>query len=488
MANDVGKLRLHRRWSLAISLGLALLSLTLAARMFVNRPLPPLRMSAGAEGTRRQAVAEMLTRHAAREGLRITLSTNAGSEEALRQLKAGQIDVALVSNGVVIPGDDELAVLAVTQVEAVHLLLRSEIAAASTVIDGVRGKRVNLGQPGSSEALLSREILQFAQLTVTSEQQQGDIVATEFGKPELLDMCHAIMAASGAEKDRLIRELPDALILLDSPPSAVARQLIEAADYRIAALPATHAFLLDNLQESSNERTTLQREFLEPSRIPKHSYFGHRALPETDCETVGMRLLIVARQDIDPAAVRVLMATLFESELAHRLSPLSPRDVANPYPIHEAAIAYLDRDKPVAVDKVLEWLSNGLSVFGAFGAGALSLYSLLRTRAARHPSDYYDSIRKVEELAGTLDQDPTTGITASELLCDLDERLVKLRQNLIEDICEGRIKGEQLIANILALLNDVRDGLQVRQHELTRLEAHSERSLGRLAAKNARAA
>ena len=33
---------------------------------------------------------------------------------------------------------------------------------------------------------------------------------------------------------------------------------------------------------------------------------------------------------------------------------------------------------------------------------------------------------------------------------------LKLRQYLIEDICEGRIKGDQIIANILVLLKDTR--------------------------------
>jgi len=484
----VGRLRVKRKLSVAISLGLALLSLTLAARMFIDRGVPPLRISAGPAGTRRHAVAEMLARHAARNGLSISLSTNAGAEESLRRLNSGQLDVALVSNGVTVPHDDDLTVLAVTQVEAVHLLLRAEIASAPSVIEGIRGKRVNLGQPGSSEALLSREILKFARLRVRSPQQAGDIVATEFGKPELQAKCQAILAASGDEREQLIRDLPDALILLDAPPSSVARQLIEAADYRLSPLPATNAFLLENLQESSNQSTVLQREFLEPATIPKHSYFGQRALPEVDCETVGIRLLLVTRKNAPAAAIKSLMTTLFESELTHRLNPLSPREVANPYPIHEAAIAYLDRDKPVAVDKVLESLSNGLSVFGAFAAGVLSLYGLLRTRTARQPSDYYDSIRKIEELARTLDQDPATAATACELLDDLDERLSKLRQNLIEDICEGRIKGEQLIANILALLNDVRGGLQIRIQELPRVDAQSARSPGRLSAKSTRSA
>lgn len=484
----MGRLRIKRKLSVAISLGLALLSLTLVARMFIEHGIPSLRMSAGPAGTRRHAVAEMLTKHAARNGLSITLSTNAGAEESLRRLKSGQLDVALVSNGVIVPDDDELAVLAVTQVEAVHLLLRAEIAAAPSVIEGIRGKRVNLGQPGSSEALLSREILKFARLRVRSPQQAGDIVATEFGKSELQAQCQAILAAKGDQREQLIRNLPDALILLDAPPSSVAGHLIEAADYRLSPLPATNAFLLDNLQESSNQNTVLQREFLEPATIPKHSYFGRRALPESDCETVGIRLLLVARKNVPAAAIKSLMTTLFESELTHRLSPRSPREVANPYPIHEAAIAYLDRDKPVAIDHVLEWLSNGLSVFGAFGAGALSLYGLLRTRSTRHPADYYDSIRKVEELARSVEFETDRGGSSLELLRDLDGQLVKLRQNLIEDICDGRIQGDPLIANILALLNDVRGGLQARERKLQRLEVITAQPSHRIPAKNMRPA
>jgi hypothetical protein len=188
---------------------------------------------------------------------------------------------------------------------------------------------------------------------------------------------------------------------------------------------------------------------------------------------VGARLLVVARKDAPASAVQALMATLFNSALTHRLAPLSPREVANPYPIHEAAIAYLDREKPVAIDSVLDWLSNGLSILGAFSAGALSLYSILRTRSARGPSDYYDAIHKVEQLAQTIDPETTNGISPREYLRHLDDRLVKLRQDLIEDICEGEIKGEQLILSILTLLKDARENLHGREFELTRVEVQT---------------
>ena len=79
--------------------------------------------------------------------------------------------------------------------------------------------------------------------------------------------------------------------------------LVEAADYRIVPLPATRAFLLDNLQNSHAETTVVEREFLEPTLIPLHSYFATHGFPAADCETVGVRLLIVARKSVSAAAL-----------------------------------------------------------------------------------------------------------------------------------------------------------------------------------------
>jgi hypothetical protein len=153
------------------------------------------------------------------------------------------------------------------------------------------------------------------------------------------------------------------------------------------------------------------------------------------------------------------MKTIFEGEFAHRIQPTSPRDIATPYSIHPAAVAYLDRDKPLIVNSVLEWLSKGLSIFGAFSAGALSLYSLLWRTKSRNPSHYFTEIRGVEQLSLTANADSVAQIQQRELKKHLDERLVMLRHDLLEDICECRIKGDQVISNILMLLKDARRSL-----------------------------
>ena len=243
-------------------------------------------------------------------------------------------------------------------------------------------------------------------------------------------------------------------------PSQVAQLVIEAADYQIVPIPATRAFLSDNLQDSHAKTTVLQREYLERTVIPMNSYFTTRGYPAEDCETFGARLLVVAHKRVTARAVQRLTKTLFEGQISHRLQLKSPREVATPYAIHPAALAYLDRDKPLLViNKAMEWFSKGLSIFGAFSAGALSLYSLLRRKKARTPAQYFAAIRKLESTGLNGIVDSGTATHSNELVRELDCRLLKLRQDLIEDICEGRIKGDQVIANILTLLKDARRNL-----------------------------
>jgi len=150
------------------------------------------------------------------------------------------------------------------------------------------------------------------------------------------------------------------------------------------------------------------------------------------------------------------MEALFEGEFARRTLPRSPRELATPFAIHPAAEDYFDRDKPLAIGPVVEWASNGLSFFGAFSAGALSFYGLLRRKKIRKPSDYFAEIRQIEQIARGASLDAAVPSQPSELANYLQDRLLGLRRDLIEDICDGRIKGDQVIANILSLINDTR--------------------------------
>jgi len=443
-----------RKFTLLCSIALAALSLFLAVRWWMHETPSTLQMSAGPAGTRRHAVAEYLCNQAAKHDLTIDLATNAGAEDCLNQIKSGELDAAIVSNGLTVPNDDDIVVLGALQLEALHVLVRKEMAGAP-LFETIRGKRLNIGEQGSTERLLALELLEFGRLRLPSDDNAGDVIVTEHTKGALFAKSQAILAASGDDKQALIDELPDCLVVLATLPSTLVQSLVEAAEYQLVPVPATRAFLLDNLQNSEGSTTVVQREFLEPTAIPAHSYYSTHAFPATDCETVGVRLLVIARADVPAKDIRPLMLTLFEGELLHRLHTQSPRAVASPYAMHAGAQAYLDRDKPLVINRVMEWASQGFSALGAFGAGALSLYGLLRHRKARK-IDYFGEIRKVEQITVAATLEAQGSQPSLELIHHLDERLLKLRQELIEDICEGRINGEQRISNILALLKDAR--------------------------------
>ncbi len=437
----------------------AALGLSQAAPMFLPRELPVLRISAGPAGTRRHQVASYLSRAASHDGVLLQLETNAGSEASLEALRAGTLDAAIVSNGVVVPSDDAVMVLGAIQVEAVHILVRAPYTTGRSVAEAVRGRRVNIGVKGSTERLLAHDFLRFGRLRLPTATDPGDLVPTEFSRSELIERASRIRQATGASREALIAALPDCLVVLDATPSSVVQTLVEVADYHLLPIPSTRAYLADTLQDTDVASTVILREFLEPTTIIKNSYVGRDVLPSTDLETLGVRLLLVAREDAPAEAIQPLMKALFEGEFARRIHTKSPRDLASPYAIHPEAIEYLDRNKPLPINDMVEHAEQTFSLFGAFIALALSAYGLVGRKKVRKPSDYFTEIRKIEQMARGGEIDATAPLQPNDLRQYLDGRLQTLRQELIADICEGRIKGDQVITNTLTLLNDARVGL-----------------------------
>ena len=90
-------------------------------------------------------------------------------------------------------------------------------------------------------------------------------------------------------------------------------------------------------------------------------------------------------------------------------------------------------------------------------------------------------IRKVELIARGAEVDGQAPVAPDDLRRYLDDRLQTLRRELIEDICEGRIKGDQVLTNILALLNDTRAGLRRESVSTAAEDGHPDVQLRRVA-------
>src|SRR5262249_21008062 len=144
-----------------VALGLTAIGLAVFFALHDPRERPVhLRLTAGQEEGTRHRIAQELRREAARRGLFIDVRPMAGSSDALRAVEAGQVDAALVQGGLEMRDSPVLRQVATLHVEPLHLLVKEEIhRAVARSLAGLRGKVVNLGEPGSGSRLLATDVL-----------------------------------------------------------------------------------------------------------------------------------------------------------------------------------------------------------------------------------------------------------------------------------------------------------------------------------------
>jgi hypothetical protein len=92
-------------------------------------------------------------------------------------------------------------------------------------------------------------------------------------------------------------------------------------------------------------------------------------------------------------------------------------------------------------------------------SGAIAFYSFLRLRNLKRFEDYYREIWQIEMIARGLEEDTAAPADAPSLQSYLEGRLTTLKCNVLQDFAAGGMKGEALMAGIIALINDTRESL-----------------------------
>lgn len=434
-----------------------------------------LRVSAGRPGSRRYQIAQALRDTAAPSGLHLHLVSTAGSEDALAQVNSGMLDAAWVSSGLVSSHHENIREVAQFQTEPMHLLLRPDLADQPGLLrHALQGKRINLGEPGSSAYALAQELLAFTHL-----QPGQHFTPMNLGTDELLQQAQVIQQSTGTVRQHKLQAMPDAILLVASMPSRVARMLIEVADYRVVTLPFGRAFILNNVKDETKLNSTLDHNYMEQTVIPAGTYLGSVPTPQKDCETIGLKLILVANKHVPPHAIFRLMGKVFDGEFARRIKPISPTESASPYDIHLGALAYLNRNKPYLLNDLMEMGKKVMSAFGLFSAGALSFFALLRTKKNKSAGDYLQEIRQIDLIARGIISDSQAPKDAKALVQYLDNRLAKLKSELIHDCCNKKFKNEMMLLNILTILVDTRKQLTTllsKEDEPTILQVASARA------------
>jgi hypothetical protein len=129
------------------------------------------------------------------------------------------------------------------------------------------------------------------------------------------------------------------------------------------------------------------------------------------------------------------------------------------FPRHPGTELYLHRHDPLLTPEAVFRFGTLAGGLGAFCSGAIAVYGFLRLRKLRRFESYYREIRQIEMIARGLEDDPSAPSNVQSLRAHLERRLTALKCKVLDDFADGGLRGEGLMAGIIALINDTRESL-----------------------------
>jgi TRAP-type uncharacterized transport system substrate-binding protein len=429
----------------------------------------------------RQILGRRLAAEATKHRMVIDLSSRTlASLEALHAInERNPIDFGLVPGGVGGPARfPNVRQVAALGTDPLHVMVRPELlAAAAQSLSALRGKRVNCGPKVSGLRVLVHDVLRFAGLEPPTESAAGDYVDLSVSSQDLLAQLERISSLSPAERAETIAKLPDAVIFLSPLPSLLARRLVSTAGYRLVPLPFTEAYALDrlNLQnaQGTSDAEAIDRASIVVSKIPQDLYGTDPAVPPEACETLGTRLLLVAHVTTDTEAIARLLEVVYESPFTGLIQAQPLREQVPPFELHAGTELFLRRRQPFLTPELMSQLGRLLGGIGAFASGLVGLYGFLRILQLRRFEAYYHEIRRIVLVSRGQATDPSAPADPAARRAHLLDRLDDLKSEAVRDFAEGGLRGEGLLAGVVALINDTRNSLHADDRPRPRGQAAS---------------
>jgi TRAP-type uncharacterized transport system substrate-binding protein len=441
------------------ALGFAALALYFAIQIS-KKPHHQLRM--GTTSTRRlRALAFRIAREGERSGLDIEVSREEHSaEEALELVDGRALDFALVPGGVEAKGLGNVRQVAALDMDPLHLLVKQEFfPEVSRGLGALKGRSVNLNVAGGIAHALGEGLLKFAKLTPPDGRGAGDFTPVYLSDEEMIDRLDAIAQRPAGERSPLVAALPDAAFTVSPLPSVAAERLVTVAGYRLVSLPLADAFALALNRSRELSEAHARTPHLYSALIPAFLYNTDPPVPATPCQTIGVRLVVVAHRDTDSKAVAELLKIMNEAPLVGLLQPSKVDEQTAEFELHPGTLQYMRRNDPVLTPQLLAHLGSALGGVGAFTGGMVALYGLWRLLRLRKVESYYQELRRIELVARGAEVDPDAPLDPAERIAYLEGRLTEIKCRALEDFATGDLRGEGALQGIVALVNDTRNSL-----------------------------
>jgi TRAP-type uncharacterized transport system substrate-binding protein len=458
MTESIQPVRSESRRRAWLAGGLAVAAFGIAFALLVGKSSPPARhisVTAGFEGTTRSLVAHVLAYELKQRGLHADVVTSASTSDELAHVNANEIDFALVSGAFRHRGFPNVREVASLFPEALHLLVKSELAAqVGASLAGLRGLRVDLGPRASASEGLAAAVLIFAGVTCAPVPAPGSCTALNLPVDAL---------------ERLLQEgdreaLPDAIFHLATVPSLVATQLVRERGYTLVPLPFAEAFRLGAMLEDLSAPESvleIERRYTMEVVIPPFTYQTDPPVPAETLMTVGARLLLVANENVSQPTVEKVLDAIFDSRFARIPQPPLERgllELPPRHPLHDGTIAFLGRNRPWISGGQVDRLANTLSVLGALVGGGLFLWQSWRQRVSARRDELFGKYQlQIASLERRIVELELAADLALEPLITVQRELLTLKSEALARYASGELGNQATLTDLLVPLNAARD-------------------------------
>jgi TRAP-type uncharacterized transport system substrate-binding protein len=450
--------------------------MVLLASVWTIWRVPPssyyLKITGGRLPGTKQQIAHDLVQATSEVGLVLTSSTCPGSIQALDSVnqggdKEGGVDVAVVQGGLDSKRWPDVRQVATLHVEPLQLIVRSDLceAVGAGNLRALKGRRINVGEPGSGTEALASLVLDFDGLLPGPPGSLGDgqYEPISLSQQELQDITDP-------------NKLPDAVFTVAGLPAQVIQHLVNLG-YRLVPLPFCEAFALKGLIRTDK---VVDRVHLHETEIPAFTYGHEPPVPATPLATIGARVLVVANKKVPAEAVMRLLRVIYLTELAEiARPPLDPSllDITPEFPLHPGSEKFQQRNKPLIWGDAVDSLEKTSSLLGVLITGLFFVWQWGRRHYRRLRELGFESyllkVTAIERAA--LQLELASRLELAPLLA-LQEELGRLKGEALERFTLGELEGEGLMSGFITHANDARDYLaRLILHARTTVEKRARR-------------
>lgn len=401
----------------------------IVAYQFVE-PAPPnqLTMATGSPTGAYHQFGSAMSDLLAQSGVELELQNTAGSKQNATLLAEGAVDLALIQGGTPLAGvngSEALRSLGSLYYEPLWIFHRIDPAPSS--LRELAGRRVARGMKGSGTQELANEL--FALNAVAAE--------------EFAELSNSEASAA------LLEGRLDALLIVAGEESPDVQRLLEAPDIELMDLPRAEAY-------------HLHRRYLSALRLPAGAISLASEQPPEERSLVGVTAMLVAREDLHPALVDLLLMssqnTVDKPGLFSEAGQFpSGRYLSIPLDedakrFHQRGPSFLQRYLPFWAATLVDRLIVMLVPLIALALPLLKAFPpVYRWRVRSRIYRWYEDLKRIETKldAGVVDQDLIKAIQQLddevkhvETPLSYADELYQLRGHI--DLVDKRIKEQRL--------------------------------------------